>query len=196
MTCWRYFAETVALLTFLGRHVGSEDTNYIPSLCSEHRRRITARVFNVDKVLVSFTGRPPLLSRRFFSSPLPLDLTDLDLESDQATVRHAVQELDANGFRHVGDLKGSSMVRARSQIAYIKDELLEIALANSVKVTFESLTYVTNMLLGALLTKVVRSRLALKGRMRASQQISSIDPMNSMTQTVMSKKSTHGFLFD
>jgi len=88
------------------------------------------------------------------------------------------------------------MVRARSQIAYIKDELLEIALANSVKVTFESLTYVANMLVGALLTKVVRSRLALKGRMRASQQISSIDPMNSTTQTVMSKKYTHGFLFD
>ncbi|CZR35699.1 uncharacterized protein FPRO_00178 [Fusarium proliferatum ET1] len=140
LTCWRYFAETVALLTFLGRHVGSEDTNYMPSLCSEHRRRITARVFNIDKVLVSFTGRPPLLSRRFFSSPLPLDLTDLCLESDQATIRHAVQELDSNGFRHVGDLKGSSMVRARSQIAYIKDELLEIALANSVKITFESLT--------------------------------------------------------
>jgi hypothetical protein len=196
LTCWRYFAETVALLTFLGRHVGSEDTNYIPSLCSEHRRRITALVFNIDKVLVSFTGRPPLLSRRFFSSPLPLDLTDLDLQSDQATVRHAVQELDANGFRHVGDLKGSSMVRARAQIAYIKDELLEIALANSVKVTFESLAYVTLILWSALLTRVVRSRLALKGRMRGSQRILSIDPTNSTIQTVMSKKYTHGFLFD
>ncbi|KAF4334864.1 hypothetical protein FBEOM_11288 [Fusarium beomiforme] len=140
LTCWRYFAEHVAMLTFLGRHVGTEDTNYIPSLCSEHRRRITARTFNLDKVLVSFTGRPPLLGRRFFSSPLPLDLTDLDLQSDQDTIRHAVQELDDNGFRHVGDLKGSSMVRARAQIAFIKDELLEIALANNVQVTFESLT--------------------------------------------------------
>jgi hypothetical protein len=194
LTCWRYFAETVALLTFLGRHVGSEDTNYIPSLCSEHRRRITARVFNIDKVLVSFTGRPPLLSRRFFSSPLPLDLTDLDLESDQATIRHAVQELDSNGFRHVGDLKGSSMVRARSQIAYIKDELLEIALANSVKVTFESLTYVTLMFLGSMLTRIVRSRLALRGLMRASQLISSTDPTNSTIQSAMFKKYIHEFL--
>lgn len=168
----------------------------MPSLCSEHRRRITARVFNIDKVLVSFTGRPPLLSRRFFSSPLPLDLTDLCLESDQATIRHAVQELDSNGFRHVGDLKGSSMVRARSQIAYIKDELLEIALANSVKVTFESLTYVTLMLLATLLTRVVRSRLALRGRMRAFQPISFIDPTNSTIQTVMSRKYTQEFLFD
>lgn len=86
------------------------------------------------------------------------------------------------------------MVRARSQIAYIKDELLEIALANSVKVTFESLTYVTLMFLGSMLTRIVRSRLALRGLMRASQLISSTDPTNSTIQSAMFKKYIHEFL--
>ncbi|KAF4448506.1 hypothetical protein F53441_8092 [Fusarium austroafricanum] len=140
LTCWRYFAETVALLTFLGLHVGSEDLNYIPSLCSEHKRRISARVYALDKVLVAFTGRPPLLSRRFFSSPLPLDITDWNLLADRDSAKRAVQTLDDNGFLHDGELNKASMVRGRTQLAFIRDELLEIALSNSAKITFESLS--------------------------------------------------------
>ncbi|KAF5019460.1 hypothetical protein F66182_8542 [Fusarium sp. NRRL 66182] len=139
-TFWRSLAEAVALLTFLGLHVGSDDTNYVPSLCSEHKRRTAARVFVNDKIAVSFTGRPPLLSRRYFSCPLPLAIGDQDLLGDEATARRAIQALDENGYDPDGDVLGAALVRSRTQIALIKDELLEMALSNSVKATFESLS--------------------------------------------------------
>ncbi|KIL86502.1 hypothetical protein FAVG1_10332 [Fusarium avenaceum] len=140
LTCWRYFSEAVALLTFLGLHVGSEDANYVPSLCSEHKRRMAARVYNIDKVVVSFTGRPPMLSRRYFSRPLPLDISDEDLMAGGDAIKRAVHALDENGFASDGDVLGASLIRARSQLAYIKEELLEMALASCVKTTFGSLT--------------------------------------------------------
>ncbi|VTO84882.1 unnamed protein product [Fusarium graminearum] len=135
----RYAAETVALLTFLGLHVGVEDPNYVPSLCSEHKRRITARVYALDKVLVSFTGRPPLLSHRYFSGPLAIDIDDQDLMGGDAAIKRAMSRLDDNGFRPDGELLGAALIRARVQIALIKGELLEMALASSVKATFERL---------------------------------------------------------
>ncbi|KAM0358718.1 hypothetical protein ACHAP4_004694 [Fusarium culmorum] len=139
LTCWSYAAETVALLTFLGLHVGVEDPNYVPSLCSEHKRRITARVYALDKVLVSFTGRPPLLSHRYFSGPLAIDIDDQDLMDGDAAIKRAMLRLDDNGFRPDGELLGAALIRARVQIALIKGELLEMALASSVKATFERL---------------------------------------------------------
>ncbi|WXC56031.1 hypothetical protein SNK03_001973 [Fusarium graminearum] len=139
LTCWSYAAETVALLTFLGLHVGVEDPNYVPSLCSEHKRRITARVYALDKVLVSFTGRPPLLSHRYFSGPLAIDIDDQDLMGGDAAIKRAMSRLDDNGFRPDGELLGAALIRARVQIALIKGELLEMALASSVKATFERL---------------------------------------------------------
>lgn len=137
MACWSYAAETVALLTFLGHHVGVEDPNYIPSLCSEHQRRITDRVYALDKVLVSFTGRPPLLSHRYFSAPLTIDIDDEDLMDGDAAIKRAMQKLDSNGFRPDGNVLGAALIRARAQIALIKGELLEMALAINVKATFE-----------------------------------------------------------
>ncbi|KAM0552627.1 hypothetical protein ACHAPJ_007724 [Fusarium lateritium] len=140
LATWSYFAETVALMTFLGLHVGSDNTNYIPSLCSEHKRRMTARVFTIDKIYVSFTGRPPLLSRRYLSYPLGLDISDWDLMKDQGTIKRVMATLDDNGFSPDSDILGSALLRARMQIALIKDELLEMALSSSVKATFEHLT--------------------------------------------------------
>lgn len=116
-----------------------EDPNYVPSLCSEHKRRITARVYALDKVLVSFTGRPPLLSHRYFSGPLAIDIDDQDLMGGDAAIKRAMSRLDDNGFRPDGELLGAALIRARVQIALIKGELLEMALASSVKATFERL---------------------------------------------------------
>lgn len=101
---------------------------------------MAARVYNIDKVVVSFTGRPPMLSRRYFSRPLPLDISDEDLMTGGDAIKRAVQALDENGFSSDGDVLGASLIRARAQLAYIKEELLEMALASCVKTTFGSLT--------------------------------------------------------
>jgi hypothetical protein len=81
-----------------------------------------------------------MLSRRYFSRPLPLDIADEDLMAGGDAIKRAVQALDENGFASDGDVLGPALVRARAQLAYIKEELLEMALANSVKSAFGSLT--------------------------------------------------------
>lgn len=100
---------------------------------------MASRVFTIDKVMVSFTGRPPLLGRRYFSTPLPLDIRDEDLLADQETLTRAVQALDEHGWNRNGELHSATLTRARVQIAVIKDEMLEIALENSSKVSINSL---------------------------------------------------------
>ncbi|KAF4981389.1 hypothetical protein FZEAL_2819 [Fusarium zealandicum] len=139
LSCWRYHSETVSLMTFLGLHVGSDNSNYVPSLCVENKRRMAARVFTVDKVMVSFTGRPPLLGRRYFSTPLPLDIRDEDLLADHATMTRAVNALDEYGWNRDGELHSVAVIRARTQIALIKDEILEIALESRARPTLDDL---------------------------------------------------------
>ncbi|KAM5357821.1 hypothetical protein ACJZ2D_015882 [Fusarium nematophilum] len=126
-------------MTFLGLHVGSDKADYVPSLCSENKRRLSSRIFTIDKVMVSFTGRPPLLGRRYFSTPLPLDIRDEDLLGDKETLDRAVRDLDEYGWNRNGELHSATLTRARVQIAIIRDELLEIALGNGSSATLTSL---------------------------------------------------------
>ncbi|KAJ4125222.1 hypothetical protein NW754_013508 [Fusarium falciforme] len=97
--------------------------------------------------MVSFTGRPPLLGRRYFSTPLPLDLSDGELLADQETLTRAVQALDEHGWNKNGELLSATLTRARVQIAVIKDEMLEIALENTSKVSINSLLPVPQSLI-------------------------------------------------
>lgn len=129
-------------MTFLGLHAEPETLQYRPSLISENRRRLFARVFNIDKVMVSFSGRPPLIGRRYSSTPLPLDLSDGVLFSDDETIAQAVQALDARGWNTEGRLYPATLLRARAMIAFIRDELLEVALSLGSHTTLAQLQYV------------------------------------------------------
>ncbi|KAF7547053.1 hypothetical protein G7046_g9132 [Stylonectria norvegica] len=120
-------------------HAESPTAPYKPTLCSENKRRLFAYIFNIDKAKVSFTGRPPLIGRRYSSTPLPLDLGDEDLMSDEATITRAVQNLDARGWNTDGSVHPASLIRGRVMIAYIRDEILEIALSPGSFATSETL---------------------------------------------------------
>ncbi|KAK7420576.1 hypothetical protein QQZ08_010335 [Neonectria magnoliae] len=140
LSCWSCHSETVALVTFLGLHAESETKPYRPTLVSENRRRLFSHVFNIDKVMVSFTGRPPLLSRRYVSTPLPLDLPDeVLLADDEAVITRAVQALDDQGWNTEGRLHSATLLRARVMIAFIREELLEVALSNGSLATLSHL---------------------------------------------------------
>lgn len=130
------------MLTFLGMHVQQAVRPYKPSLCSENKRRLFAQVFNSDKFTVSFTGRPPLITRRYCTTPLPLDIRDEDLTADESTLINAVNSLDERGWNTKGELYPATLVRARYMIAIILDELVEIALDNTMTVTLDQLQYV------------------------------------------------------
>jgi len=139
LACWTRHGEAVSLLTFLGRHDEQGPRSYTPSFVSENRRRLFAYAFVLDKVIVSFTGRPPLMSYRYASTPLPLDLRDEDLLSDGATLARAVAALDGNGWNTSGGVYSVTLLRARSMLAFIRDELVEIALSTQKGITLEIL---------------------------------------------------------
>jgi hypothetical protein len=127
------------MMTFLGLHAQHDSPTYRPTLISENRRRIFAQVFNIDKVMVSFTGRPPLISRRYSSCPLPLDLRDDDLLAGGDTLTRAIEMLDERGWNTDGRLHSSTLLRARVMIAYIREQLLEIALGTRYDNTLDQL---------------------------------------------------------
>ncbi|MBE3049344.1 fungal specific transcription factor domain-containing protein, partial [Candidatus Bathyarchaeota archaeon] len=94
---WKSHSDTVSLLTFLGLHAETNPPDYEPTLASEFRRSLYAWVYCLDMAIVSFTGRPPLLSSAYASTPLPLDLSHEVLLSDKDSRAEAVRGLDGDG---------------------------------------------------------------------------------------------------
>ena len=136
---WKGISETMSMLTFLGVHTETNTNVYLPSLASEIRRRVTAHVFSLDKACVLHTGRPPQLSRRYVSTPLPLDVADDDLRGDEATRRAALSSLDGAGWNTDGKLHEATLVRARFMISLVRDELIEVALSHGEPASIQAL---------------------------------------------------------
>ena len=121
-------AELTSVATFAGMHAESRTIPYVPTAPSEARRRLFGMLFCMDKVGATFTGRPPVLSRRYVSMPLPLDITNEVLMSDKATIAEAVSRLDAEGWNTDNCLHSTTITRARTQLASVRDAILEVSL--------------------------------------------------------------------
>ncbi|KAK7980303.1 hypothetical protein PG989_012760 [Apiospora arundinis] len=132
---WQYHSAHMSLLTFHGFH-DEPNTNsyrynpsYQPSLAIECRRRIVATSFCSDNVMVTFTGRPPLLGTSYVSTPLPLDISDEVLFSDEQTLLKVASEtLDDQGWNTLGHFYPATMIRARVILAHIRADIIELAL--------------------------------------------------------------------
>lgn len=126
-------------MTYLGVHAEKLTGPYKPSLSSEHKRRLFGRVYNLDKAIVAFTGRPPLLNPRFCSTPPPLDLSDEDLLAGGAVLEKAVSELDSRGWSLRGGVYPSSICRAGYLMAVILNEIIDISLGSGSNATVETI---------------------------------------------------------
>ncbi|KAF5591080.1 transcription factor [Fusarium pseudoanthophilum] len=127
---WKFHAEAVAMLTFSGLHdTQTKSSAHMSSVPTEIRRRIGCQVFVVDKFLATFVGRPPLLTRRFCSIKVPLDLEETALLSDRETFQSRSQLLDQDGWNKDGCIYSGSLLRVRMMIALVRDEILEVVLA-------------------------------------------------------------------
>lgn len=140
---WNAHSLCVSMLVFLGLHAPadipkSKGKSETPSFCVENRRFQYCYIFNSDKIMVSFTGRPPLLSRRYCSSRPPSDLSDSCLLSKTAMTEEFVA-LDDSGWNSKGEIYANSYMRARFLQSYLFDEVIEIALGNDAHVTLEYL---------------------------------------------------------
>ncbi|KAI1459673.1 hypothetical protein F4805DRAFT_465982 [Annulohypoxylon moriforme] len=136
---WRSHAEGISLCTFLGYHALTSNDRHSTSVTSEIKKILFHHHYIMAMVIVSFTGRPPLIASRYSSTPLPLDLSDQVLFSDHDTFRKAVERLDERGWNTDGLIHHATRIRARVIIARLREELFEIALANDQVAPIETL---------------------------------------------------------
>lgn len=120
--------DVIALTTFSGIHRETGVNTDKITFFSQFRRRLFANVYEFDKQLAAFTGRPPGLSRRHTSCLLLLDLSDEVLIAGGQELQAAVNSLDINGWNRNGHMYPATRVRACCLLAEIRDEALEIAL--------------------------------------------------------------------
>lgn len=118
----------MAMTTFLGLHVSPNANPKDFSVTTQTKRQLFAAIFTHDKVTATFTGRPAFLSRRFSSTPLPLDISEELLLSNPPLTDYSDCRVDENGWSTDGKIYLSTTLRARAMLSYVRDEILEIAL--------------------------------------------------------------------
>ncbi|EGX94297.1 Fungal transcriptional regulatory protein [Cordyceps militaris CM01] len=138
---WEAHGANIAYLMFLGLHTQESNAPYIPTAWSENNRRLVAATFVFDKIGVMLHGHPPLISHRYYTAPLPLDLRDEDLIAGSATLNKAISSLDERGWNTDGGLYSATVARARTMMALVRDEVFEVTLSNGRNPTLEYLMY-------------------------------------------------------
>ncbi|KAL6886159.1 N-terminal binuclear Zn cluster-containing protein [Trichoderma longibrachiatum] len=122
---WRHHAEATALASFLGLHT-PQSSNSISeaSVSVQAKRRVFCAIFNVDMVVSTLTGRPPLLSSKLCSAPLPLDVSDESLLNTKVRPHR----LDEKGWNIEGKNHPATFLRACYILAQVRSEILEVVL--------------------------------------------------------------------
>ncbi|RAH39940.1 uncharacterized protein BO95DRAFT_488819 [Aspergillus brunneoviolaceus CBS 621.78] len=126
LSCWRQHGDTIAVTTSIGLHrEPSSEWNEV-SFQHELKRRLYSAIFAFDKVASTLTGRPPLLSRRYSTTQLPLDISDHDILS--GNVRNAAAKLGSDGWDRNSGRKftQAAILRARAMFARNREEILEV----------------------------------------------------------------------
>ncbi|KLU89874.1 hypothetical protein, variant [Magnaporthiopsis poae ATCC 64411] len=130
LRCAIMLSETVALCSYLGMHVdpAQDRADKRPSISYEARRRLFYGIMTLDKAAAIVTGRPPLISSRYISTKLPLDVTNEELMESRSSLMEAAAKLDPNGWSRIDVMTPVKYMRARVNSALVRDEILEIAL--------------------------------------------------------------------
>ncbi|XWW97678.1 hypothetical protein V2A60_005664 [Cordyceps javanica] len=130
MPVWEAHGANVNYMIYLGLHTQDLSTPYVPTAWSENNRRMAAATFVSDKIGVMLTGNPPLISHHYYTAPLPLDLRDEDLIAGSTTLNNAINSLDERGWNTDGGLYPATVARARTMMALIRDEVIEVTMSN------------------------------------------------------------------
>ncbi|KAF4635317.1 hypothetical protein G7Y89_g2788 [Cudoniella acicularis] len=77
-----------------------------------------------------FTGRPPALSRRYHSCPLPYDVSDEALMAGGVALQQELARLDEHGWNTEGLIQNSTISRMMVHAAIIQDEIMELFIGN------------------------------------------------------------------
>ena len=129
---WKRHGSLVSSVTAHGLHREPKEGYPDTFMASELRKRQFIGVFVTDKTLATMTGRPPLLSRRYSTYQLPLDLSEEQLMADEPELSVIKSKLDANGWNTFGEVYPSTWARALLLMNLIREEVLEMSLSISI----------------------------------------------------------------
>jgi len=102
----------------------------------EYKRRLFSNIYCSDKIHSSLNGVPPLLTRQFCDVQLCLDLADDVLFATPEELDEAISRLGPKGWNTSGVCyEISTVLRARTLIHMIREEILELALGIDVNVS-------------------------------------------------------------
>lgn len=124
---WFLIGHLSSAIAALGFHKGfSEESK--PPYVAELRKRVMALAHQRDKELATFVGRPPRLSRRYYTMDLPLDLPDSIIIGPVEQFETARAKLDENGWSGNVMENPVSRLRADLLLSMIREEVLELSL--------------------------------------------------------------------
>jgi hypothetical protein len=127
---WRKLGDISTAVFARGLHAESKRSTD-PFWLQEFRRKALATAYVTDKLISTFVGRPPRVSKRYCHMIAPLDLEYSELalgDKDMADVR---ARLDDDGWMSACDsrkYRASTSLRMSMLGAFVREEVLELCL--------------------------------------------------------------------
>lgn len=134
---WRRLGDLSTTIFALGLHQEIKVSQDVPFWMAEIRKRCFGAAYAVDKLMATFVGRPPRISRRYCSIQIPLDLEIADLALGDDELSTKISQLDANGWYHDGTMRRSAYMRTFVISSRIREDILEISLGPDSENTVE-----------------------------------------------------------
>jgi chromatin structure-remodeling complex subunit RSC3/30 len=123
---WRKLGDISTMVFAQGLH---EDSKPAPFWLKEMRRRGLAYAYGSDKVLSTFVGRPPRISKRYCKIHIPLDLESAELALEGEDLAQVLSQLDNAGWNTTRPTSTrSSSGPMYVAAALIREEVLELCL--------------------------------------------------------------------
>jgi hypothetical protein len=137
LSAWRLHNDLIGTAVAYGLHCYQGSLKV--TIQSEITKRLSACIFWSDKEMSMFTGRPPSLSHRYYSCPLPLDLNDEALMAGGEVLEDEINRLDENGWNTHGLIFESTICRMMVICALIRDEIMELFIGNQAQWSIDRL---------------------------------------------------------
>ncbi|TGJ82445.1 hypothetical protein E0Z10_g6322 [Xylaria hypoxylon] len=121
-------------------HVLPDSPDYQLKFMIEIKRRIYYQIYNLHMTMVSLTGRPPLLSQSYNTTPLPLDIGNSTLFGvNEITLAQATVDIGVLGWDKHARRFSATFMRARAKLAMLREEIMHFALSTKRHVSVEEL---------------------------------------------------------
>jgi chromatin structure-remodeling complex subunit RSC3/30 len=125
---WRKVGDMSTAIFAQGLHQEGNYTPNLPFWLIQMRRHALGTAYSVDKLLCTFVGRPPRISKRYCTIVPPLDLEFYELEYEGDDLDKAISNIDDDGWNRSQRSRKSLYQRCFVLSALIREEVLELSL--------------------------------------------------------------------